>query len=250
MPLLTPTAPATLSALREHALASEAPPHAVDELLMALSRPVWPGEDVHGRARQLQLILEEARFAGVQGSDGRQVLSVAAQALLRLGEPYASRLPEAGRRALREAPPPPLHAHLDEDEEAAEVRFSPGTRVLLGLAFAWGLYEVTATASLASTSLIALGICLGFTGITLFVPWFYLMQSPTARRGTARTFCMVVTVLSLSGMLMLLPISLFLNSGSWRETEGLSSFSRWVLGGLVVRVGLLLALGRARFRPD
>lgn len=100
LPSREPSSAPTLAQLRERARDMEAGKPEWDALLREFARPLGPDDDLRARADVLRLILEDPWLGGFTGSQGRRLDVAAAQALVNLGEPYASELPDEARALL------------------------------------------------------------------------------------------------------------------------------------------------------
>jgi hypothetical protein len=257
----TPPPPLTLAQLRERARAMESGRKEVDELLVALSRPVWPGENVRQRAEQLHLILDDPWLGGFRGSDGRLVSGVAAQALVALGEPYASELSEAGREALKTAPPlAPRPGPDEEPEETAhkvEAATLPPTypnawRVTGCLAIAWGCTELVLMARMFGTGnsyypvfVLLFSLLQGamFSGASLIAPGIQLVLRPTPRHAPWLVAWKWATLLLTLPLLPMMGLLIIFTRGIWRD---LTPITLTVTGAVVMRALLLTAIIRAQ----
>lgn len=201
----------SLEELRARARSVDAGLEEWDALLLELSRTPGSDEDPRARADVLLLILEDPWLGGFSGSEGVRVDKAAARALLALGEPYASELPERLKEGLVEG----LVEGLDKGRDRPERKPAPASRpvdpasaperssgrvgrVLGVLAGAVEVYLVLAKAHI-SDNLKALSILLGLVLVSTLLPALI----PKAVRGSPldslRRAGMVLLFVSLFG---------------------------------------------------
>jgi hypothetical protein len=158
--------------LYERARSLEAEPADIDALLVAMDRPVIPGESVRSRADVLQRIIDNPVVGGLRGADRRRVDETAVHALLALGEPYARELSAEGQQLLERAAGAARHAPAEKKPEGRDEpggHSGPAGDLLLGvMSVLCGLVEVLLTCLLlgtglasASGALILLAVLLG-----------------------------------------------------------------------------------------
>ncbi len=119
--------PQALEELRLRARAMESGQDDRDALLNEIERTPTPDEDLRARANVLHVIMDDPWLGGFAGSDGRRVDAAAAQALVNLGEPYASELSPEGRAALERQPEQPSAPAASSEESPVPARRSAAT---------------------------------------------------------------------------------------------------------------------------
>ena len=248
-PLDTPSSRLTLSALRDRARSLDARPQDIDALLMALDRPVWPGENVRPRADVLHTLIDDPVLGGLRGSDRRRVDETAVHALLALGEPYASELSADGQKVLQNAPPPPRRRPPIEAEDddasagAVESRFSP--RRVVAVAFLiWGVVEV---GFLLNSPMGSFGALLALLSVlTMTVPGLLLRRPlPRDRRTGPYDLYLVLNTCAIPFMLVVGVFSMFFG-GSNEVNAQITAFLTAMVFGAGARLLLVIALAWAR----
>jgi hypothetical protein len=209
-----PEALPPLDVLLERARAMEAGRAEVDALLLGLSQPLGPGEDARARAKLLQRIIHDRRLASFTGSDGRRVDGAAAQALVTLGEPYASELSKAGQEAfLRAEAASSSFIIYDGDGELPPVVISPRQRVGQILLIGSWMLEV-AILFQREPGLVR---WLALAGVASFVPTIVALSERGIRNRLLHFTCLVLAALP-SLPWLALAIVFFIFDG-WRNNE-------------------------------
>jgi hypothetical protein len=201
----------SLDVLLERARAMDAGRAEVDALLLGLSRPLGPGEDARARAKLLQRIIPDRRLASFTGSDGRRVDGAAAQALVALGEPYASELSKAGQEALLRAEA--ASSSFTVYDEPPPVVISPRQRVGQLLLIGLWMLEV-AILFQREPGMVR---WLALAGVASFVPTIVALSERGIRNRLLHFTCLVLAALP-SLPWLALAVVLFIFDG-WRNNE-------------------------------
>lgn len=205
-----------LDVLLERARAMEAGRAEVDALLLGLSQPLGPGEDAGGRAKLLQRIIHDRRLASFTGSDGRRVDGAAAEALVALGEPYASELTPVGQQALlRAGAASSSFIIYDGDGEPPPVVRSPRQRV--GQALLVGVWLLELAAVLLFRREQGLVGWLALFGMATFVPATVALSERGMRNRLVHFTCLVLT--SLPALPWLATAVVFFIFDGWRNSQ-------------------------------
>jgi hypothetical protein len=252
--MTTPTEPSvrgpSLPELRDRARSLEAEPADIDALLVAMDRPVVPGEDVRSRADVLQRIIDDPVLGGLRGGDRRRVDETAVHALLALGEPYAHELSADGQRLLQNAPRPPPSASAEEDTRESSSGSWNG--FIGGGAFVCGLGEFLLLCVLfASTELSKLGVLLmlcllSSTVLTLLLPGAQLFSRT---RVSTPNLVIAFNVLSLPGvgLVGLLPLVTLDGNDSADQAALLTCFAAIV--NVMARLAVIRRAGAQNHSP-
>jgi hypothetical protein len=251
-PSETPSLPLSLKELRERVLAPEAEREDLDALLVEMTRPARPDEDLRARADVLHRLIEDPVLRGLRGRDMRRVDETAVCALVALGEPYASELSAEGRKILQSVSPKPIGEEANEAPEADEA-WSWGP-LIGGVAIAWSVAEVLlpvvslGTELLSKDSFKMMFVAMLCAGLTLFVPGLLLSRRSL---GPVTRSVFVVLIL-LTGLVMGgigLIVALFVNFANWTSTSD-GQFALMMLVGALVRFGLVGGLVAEEFAPE
>jgi hypothetical protein len=235
--------------LYERVRSLEAEPVDIDALLVAMDRPVVPGESVRSRADVLLRIIDNPVIRRLHGADQRRVDETAVHALLALGEPYARELSAHGRKLLdNQAPRPPRRVPVEKKPEARDdsgghVR-SVGDRILGGVAVVCSLGEILSTflltepAPVLALRVLIVLIVLLSSGFGLLMPGIQISRRTRVSR---RGLVIALNVLALPVIWCVGYLSLFLMKGM-SVLDGAAAMLLFMLGNGVLRIVLLLHL--------